>query len=319
MALLFFQLPGRSDNEIKNYWNAKLKRQQRAGLSMYPPEVCFRASCENKQNKELDTFSSENAHPDLLPINTFEIPSVELKKFEPSQQLHPPGLLNIAPSSFHNIPATSMPAQDLNSSCNTRSVHSTVHPSKRIRGSGSVLNVNLAASSCLDIPATSMLDQDLNCSRSSRQFIHPNIYEDQNLSSGFSSSYHPSFSGEIPGSHAFSNGNSSSSEPKWASKKLELPSLQTPMASWPPLPPVESFDTSVQSPPNEHTDSGSLSPRNSGLLETILYGSRTSEASKNISHRETYCDSISPLGHSSGSVFSEYRAPVATVVGENGY
>ena len=33
------QLPGRTDNEIKNYWNTRTKRRQRAGLPVYPPEV----------------------------------------------------------------------------------------------------------------------------------------------------------------------------------------------------------------------------------------------------------------------------------------
>ncbi|KAL5804097.1 hypothetical protein ACOSQ3_030897 [Xanthoceras sorbifolium] len=38
-ARMAAQLPGRTDNEIKNYWNTRVKRRHRQGLPLYPPEI----------------------------------------------------------------------------------------------------------------------------------------------------------------------------------------------------------------------------------------------------------------------------------------
>ncbi|MCL7049698.1 hypothetical protein MKW94_007560 [Papaver nudicaule] len=38
-ARMAAQLPGRTDNEIKNYWNTRVKRRQRAGLPLYPNDM----------------------------------------------------------------------------------------------------------------------------------------------------------------------------------------------------------------------------------------------------------------------------------------
>ncbi|KAI3992721.1 hypothetical protein MKX01_021682 [Papaver californicum] len=38
-ARMAAQLPGRTDNEIKNYWNTRVKRRQRAGLPLYPENL----------------------------------------------------------------------------------------------------------------------------------------------------------------------------------------------------------------------------------------------------------------------------------------
>ncbi|GAV72908.1 Myb_DNA-binding domain-containing protein, partial [Cephalotus follicularis] len=38
-ARMAAQLPGRTDNEIKNYWNTRIKRRHRQGLPLYPPDI----------------------------------------------------------------------------------------------------------------------------------------------------------------------------------------------------------------------------------------------------------------------------------------
>ncbi|PAN23405.1 hypothetical protein PAHAL_4G088700 [Panicum hallii] len=42
VAVFDEMLPGRTDNEIKNYWNTRLKRHQRAGLPIYPEYLLSR-------------------------------------------------------------------------------------------------------------------------------------------------------------------------------------------------------------------------------------------------------------------------------------
>ncbi|XP_049379760.1 transcription factor GAMYB-like isoform X1 [Solanum stenotomum] len=309
-ARMAAEFPGRTDNDIKNFWNTRLKRQRRAEKHMLPLGVFFQEFSEDKQNKELATSSSANSDPHLLPINNVEIPTVENRNFEPSQQLYPPGLLNIGFSSFLDTPATSLRDQGLNSSWNTHSVRSTVHSSKRIRGSEAWFS-----------------DQNVDLSQAHHQYQNDGSLFTQSL--GFSSlytrnltsNYHPSSADDIPGIHA------SSSEPKLKGK-LELPSFQTPMTSWDSpssVPSIESSNTFIQSPPNEYTDSCSLSPQSSDLLHAILYGSQTPKASRNNSHQETSrdvgpdsCpvlreiqwgtnpDAITPSGHTITSVFSEY-------------
>ncbi|XP_074562045.1 transcription factor MYB97-like [Curcuma longa] len=75
-ARMAAQLPGRTDNEIKNYWNTRLKRRQRAGLPVYPPELqdAFRFDRRFLRQDQLAAqrrppqLSATNHHSQLPPL-----------------------------------------------------------------------------------------------------------------------------------------------------------------------------------------------------------------------------------------------------------
>ncbi|XP_010278658.1 PREDICTED: uncharacterized protein LOC104612781 [Nelumbo nucifera] len=51
-ARMAAQLPGRTDNEIKNYWNTRVKRRQRAGLPLYPQDIQKQATAYHHLNHQ---------------------------------------------------------------------------------------------------------------------------------------------------------------------------------------------------------------------------------------------------------------------------
>ncbi|XP_010941521.1 uncharacterized protein [Elaeis guineensis] len=68
-ARMAAHLPGRTDNEIKNYWNTRIKRRQRAGLPLYPPDV-QRELAFKRQRLHHNHPPSTNPPAPLLTNNT---------------------------------------------------------------------------------------------------------------------------------------------------------------------------------------------------------------------------------------------------------
>ncbi|KAL4600386.1 hypothetical protein ACB092_11G195700 [Castanea dentata] len=324
-ARMAAHLPGRTDNEIKNYWNTRIKRRQRAGLPLYPPEVNVQAFQEGQHDQNTGGVDGEDrGQHDPLQSNGYDIPDVIFDNLSANQGILPyvPELPDISVSNMllkgvGSSPYCTLPPM-LPRQKRFRESTDLFHGSSGSVGNGFHSFEQFRDDTCHKVARSIGLSSPLDSDPTTKNSQSFDV---------------------IQGSHSLSNGNSSASEPTYGALKLELPSLQYPetdLGSWGtslPRPLLESVDAFIQSPPPSGAfEADCSSPRNSGLLDALLHESKTLRSVKNRSSDKSsnsssatpgdkadsstlnICetewedcgDPISPLGHSATSLFSEH-------------
>ncbi|XP_042384736.1 transcription factor GAMYB-like isoform X2 [Zingiber officinale] len=256
-------MPGRTDNEIKNYWNTRIKRRQRAGLPLYPSNICYPVSEENQQYKNSSEYMLSDKQPnDHFQGSNFEIPDTVLNNFNATH-----GSLYSA-SSFSDVNVNSLLSQSFepqSSTIGNSTLSYMKHSEKLYPTIPSSISDGLSTFAYMVVEPrgkqlTSILGYPCDPDPRKKNLQH--------------------CGGAIPGSRALLNGVFSAPGPILGTSDLELPSFQcteTEDSCWPPCSStLEATDVLGNSPSETISlQSDCVSPRQSGLLEALVHEAQT--------------------------------------------
>ncbi|KAI5411407.1 transcription factor MYB33 [Lathyrus oleraceus] len=223
-------LPGRTDNEIKNFWYARSKKRQRAGLPIYPEEITSKPAINGSQ-ESAEALANESSQQVETETFNLDITDLDLKYYKFSPDMLPP---------FFDIqdykPISDLVGRYSDPSHNTLSMPSAVVQRRYLFSGSSAADPEVfdqySQYAMLSTPCDPILDTNL---------VH-------------------GYDNPIPGFHAKSN--ISYPEPIYGSMRFEPPSFQNlpQQCNWPQLPSLEYVDMSVPCPPIDPIDKSILFP-----------------------------------------------------------
>lgn len=272
-------MPGRTDNEIKNYWNTRIKRRQRAGLPLYPPEI----HVEDLQWSEEYTKSNiigvdRRRHQNFLQLGNSKA-NVFFDDLNFAASLLP------AASDLSDLVACNMLGTGASSSRYESYMPPILPSPKQLLESGPQFpmcssNIKHEFQSPEHFQNTASQKNPRSCSISPCDIDYPS-YGNQ----------HSSDMMMILDSHTFMDGMLPTSKPSFGAVKLELPSFQYSETSafdqWKatPSPPhfdlLDSVDAYIQSPPpSEIEESDCFSSCDTGLLDMLLHEAKIKTSAK---------------------------------------